>query len=235
MSWTTRAADFCLAIAPEIGRANIIDAETDVATARFLPPGCVGVTSAILPFALHRSAGTRDVDARRGFACVIAPNQIWPTPLLPHLLTFVSINVALHELAHHLTFCSLHASLNQLAGKELDLSLPSLEQIAAMGSPLPTPAEPWEMHESQFTRACLNIVHRANVAGFNTNINNLTVAGERYGLSRAARYGEALGDEPEALADVPISEILLTPAPAAFLDLFARDCAAWHAAQRAAT
>jgi hypothetical protein len=77
---------------------------------------------------------------------------------------------------------------------------------------------PWAGHEAPFIRAAIHASHRAGVYA-----SDCRVAGAVYGLSACPWYEHALGDEPRRLESLPVAEILKTPAPAAFAELWASD------------
>jgi hypothetical protein len=92
-------------------------------------------------------------------------------------------------------------------------------------------AEPWRDHGAEFIRCGLHLTERAESLYPAVRIDiDSTFGGAYYGLSTAMRYWKAIGDEPAAMKGVPLREILATPAPAAFTELFASDTSAWHRA-----
>jgi hypothetical protein len=55
----------------------------------------------------------------------------------------------------------------------------------------------------------------------------MSVAGEWYGLSDWMEYHNTLTDELKKMVDVPVVEILKTPAPKPFIHLWQRDTMRW--------
>jgi hypothetical protein len=81
----------------------------------------------------------------------------------------------------------------------------------------------WEGHGLRFIRACGHLAWRARQHGHQYNLRDLGATGEGYGLSHASHYSQALGNEPRAMADLPIRQILDSPPPTAFAQLWAND------------
>ncbi len=177
----------------------------------------------------------------RGFAAVFFETEFPPwAPSRSYLLRFLP-NIALHEAAHYLEDARSPAAsfdfgaLSPAAQDSIQDWL--LEDSAPIdkngqhpsGDPLrATLPRPFHWHESQFTRAAVHLVARTASGGFHTTgdsakFMSLRVAGERYGMSGFDAYREALGDEPQRLEEIPIREILATPAPAEFEGLWRAD------------
>lgn len=142
--------------------------------------------------------------------------------------TLALLNAVLHEAAH---FVSAPPSI--IRHKPLEEWPAQLRTLAAdVSDPDSTTAvftsdksaPPWADHEAGFIRAGLHVVHRCVTRGYKTSAEALSIAGEHYGLSPAAAYRDALGDELQKCIDIPIRNVLLgLEPPEAFLDLFRRD------------
>lgn len=124
-----------------------------------------------------------------------------------------------HELGHALD----HRGREPLISDETISSvLRSDRERVASGIPIPLGKRShdpeWVGHGHSWIRAAIHLTSRATVhhgyVGF---------AGEFYGLSSSLKYIEALGNEPWRLRNLPIAEILKTPAPTPFTELFERD------------
>jgi hypothetical protein len=98
------------------------------------------------------------------------------------------------------------------------------ERIAAMAHPVDHCPAVLIQHPLQFHRLACHVAHRmrrvvplvANPAG-----------GRGYGFSSSFRYAEALGNEPQMMEQASFAEIRGTKPPAAFVDLWRQDVAAW--------
>lgn len=86
-------------------------------------------------------------------------------------------------------------------------------------------------HEWPFVRALVHLQFRMQTAGTWVS-DQWSFPGSDYGLSSLSRYRDALGGEPEFMADRPIIEVMKRKSPAAFLRLWNEDLA--RAAGRAA-
>ena len=82
---------------------------------------------------------------------------------------------------------------------------------------------PWAMHGPRFIRACIHVVKRMIAQRDGLHLGSTCVAGPYYGLSSHWSYADALADEPEQLAHLPIRSILATPPPVAFTALWEKD------------
>ncbi len=76
-------------------------------------------------------------------------------------------------------------------------------------------------HGERWIRAVLHLRRRIEAAG--VYLPASTCVGVRSELSRPEAYDAALADEPERTAGRPLAEILDSPAPAAFAELWERD------------
>lgn len=134
----------------------------------------------------------------------------------------------LHELTHHLPFQPI---TDESCDEARAVHLQQYQEWAKPESKANRkPGPPWQQHGLRFTRACLHIHfrtvwHRWPMA---FDLDDLAFAGSTYCLSSPYSYRRALGDEPGRMIDKPLTDVLKTPAPQAFADLFRADVEAWH-------
>jgi len=137
------------------------------------------------------------------------------------------LRAAVHELAHIVS--------RPLLPGELDDNLPRAEEkikclraCCSLTTPpaIETPC-PWENHSADFIRIAQHAGHRMQSAvGF--FLPREWVNTRDYGLDSGEwKYQTALGNEPERLAVVPLSEIVHIPPPVQFIELWRSDCRAW--------
>ncbi|MGE5195384.1 MAG: hypothetical protein ACM3U2_23065 [Deltaproteobacteria bacterium] len=93
---------------------------------------------------------------------------------------------------------------------------------SSAGFESPSGGEPYFGHAWQFTRLALHACERAFAHGVYIPP-SAVCAGDRYGLSHAVRYQDALGDEPDRLVKLTFREIHRTTPPPAFIDLWLSD------------
>jgi hypothetical protein len=79
-------------------------------------------------------------------------------------------------------------------------------------------------HGDRFIRAALHLQYRAKLAGVAT-APSATCLNRELGLSHAGAYQRALGSEPSRFACARLHDLLATPAPEAFTNLWASDLA----------
>jgi hypothetical protein len=161
----------------------------------------------------------------RGFACLV--NDC----LLGDAAAF--IGTALHELAHFLTFARSHCET---------ITAAAVEQLASeLAWPAPSAPDPngpkWRAnrraaHCGRFHRAAVHLSHRA--AAFGIHEGHLHFAGDNYDLSSPREYMAALANECAATAGASIAELLDSPAPSQFVELWERDNAPARIAEREA-
>ena len=87
----------------------------------------------------------------------------------------------------------------------------------------PQKSNQWDGHGLPFIRAALHIHARAVAKGHAIPLDSMSVAGERYGLSPALAYSEAIGDEPTRLSDRCLLDIAELEMPRAFAKLWETD------------
>ncbi len=86
----------------------------------------------------------------------------------------------------------------------------------------PDAAVPWFGHEWPFIRLTMHLAYRAEALGYGLAATDIFDAAA-HGLSFSRLYMAALGDEPQRLADRPITTIGRVPPPQAFADLWQAD------------
>ncbi len=83
----------------------------------------------------------------------------------------------------------------------------------------------WFCHEAEFIRSALHLHFRLWEAGHWTTPQSMFIAGESYGVSDGMEYRLRLIDELKREIDTPIAELLTTPAPEGFIELWQADTA----------
>lgn len=145
------------------------------------------------------------------------------------------LGTILHEAAHHLPFVPLPADeeptdATRAEWLELTTAWASHKRESKV-----TPA--WMFgHGKEFVRTCLHLHfraiwhwHAARVERWQSlTIEHLRFAGGGYHLSDPHEYKRALGKEAGVMLDATFAEILSTPAPPAFLELFEADYRRWQ-------
>jgi len=184
-------------------------------------------TGAALDLELERWLRARGWWAGRGPCIVfdlsrIAANRSSSTAFLEAVL-----GIALHELSHWLAGGQLaHCTLEEMPPVIQD-ALKTEFWVRDPGDDPPV-REPWDQHGKSFIRACCHLRYRALRFAHEGVIQQITFAGDTYGVSAREAYFAALGDEPHRHRGESIREILDTPAPDGFRELWERDTAAWH-------
>lgn len=139
--------------------------------------------------------------------------------------------VALHELAHVLERDQLYRARPDASPERLIHETLVLAQAVAEPEPAAPQTPPFQHHGDSFIRTCIHVSYRANHLNVPARPSGLC-AGSRYGLSPAYQYGEALGDEPEQLAEAKFRDILARPLPDAFVQLWNQDVTDWETRTR---
>src|SRR5262249_10120013 len=122
--------------------------------------------------------------------------------------------VLLHEAAHVLTEpdgAPLQAA--ELAGIQREIRAFAMRP-QRRGVPL------WDGHGAEYSRAALHLIYRASRLGVFVEPHQIVGGMARYGLSHGCHFVEALGDEPAALADLPIGAALARPPPRSLLEFW---------------
>lgn len=140
-------------------------------------------------------------------------------------LGFIVPGFVVHELAHIL---DRPAPVADRTGDAPELiKFESLVVATADSRPPRIDIPAYFGHADTFIRIALHLRFRAEQAGVYLSPAQLC-AGYRYGLSHAQRYADALGDEPEQMADSLFRDILALDPPQAFSSLWCDDFIAYH-------
>ena len=127
--------------------------------------------------------------------------------------------VAAHEIAHALdVFCDGGELFAQSAPRAAEAPAIAL-QTFLIAPTNPTPQVEAEVHGEQFRRLALHVAHRLSLRGWNTPLMWLFESP----TGRAWDHVTALSDELESMADFPLSDVIKTPAPAAFVEAWEAD------------
>jgi hypothetical protein len=204
---------------------------------QYRPRGCFGMTGRGLDLVLRDAIGRKwkgrgavmvlDEDQARWFArefhpflleAIAAPRELW--------------KAAAHELAHIAGRTILPSEETAEDPGFCEVVDRTLSEFCANSPPVALVCPvPWEGHDGQFIRLLFHTAHRVRLAagdwiGFADWFDS-----QQYGLpSREDQYRAALGDEPERLADVPLSKLPAVPPPTAFAELWAYDVREWWSA-----
>lgn len=200
-------------------------------TAELFPGGCLlwGGTSGSLDWIAKPYLEAVGRWRGRGVAIALNFNAIEEADPTGYSVMPLLRETTLHELAHALER-TVFASDWEPVGDDAAM-LRHAYDTHVVSEHVPSMVGPWnDGHGDRFVRACLHLYHRARgVLAPVYDVDRLC-AGTFYGLSSARLYLDALTGEPELLRDAPIRDILATPAPAEFAELFARDTMAWQRA-----
>lgn len=135
--------------------------------------------------------------------------------------------ICVHELAHIVCVDDLYGRRHERS--DLFAEVLSATFAASVADPAafdPTPKSQRPDHGTDWLRACCHITHRMQKRGWPVFL-PMVINADFYGISSTASYSRALGDEPERLFEMPITEINNIDAPTAFLDLWNCDLAEW--------
>ena len=218
--WRTQAVDLLRTIdADAFGTAYVLCA-SDVGG---MPAGCAGITGALLDRQLRQYLESSGQWQGPGFCCVIDTDQF--NGRYDGDREAALLHAVVHEAAHHAAIG--RAAMLAKPDSELEpMLLAALRSVDFDSLPMigVAPGPLWEHHGAEFIRANLHLHYRAwHLAQRLLWLDMLSVAGPTYGLSPAELYVEALGDEPERCNGWSMLDVIETPAPAAFLELFAKD------------
>lgn len=221
-----RASQLCQEIAP----TDLAGVPVYVVPVSALPDdfgtaeACIGATSPSLDLYLQSTLGS----AWRGRGPAMIINDLvietdWRAPEDCKLVFLLSV---LHELAHILERDQPYRERPDARPERLTWETLLLAQTVAEPEPLDLRIPPYAQHGDSFIRTCIHVAYRACLLDVYARPSGLC-AGARYGLSPACLYAEALGDEPERLAEASFREILARPPPDAFAALWNQDVADW--------
>jgi hypothetical protein len=234
-----QAEALCRAVAPDVATGPFY-----VVLRSDLPPeyqggdgGALALTSRHLDLMLRPTLERQGRWRGRGPAILLDPAEIAAhsgrriRAARRRVFPVVATGVVLHELAHIVNAgprddAEPDAGLVQFG--RLVLAADLTGKIDATNGP--DAVVPWLGHEWPFIRLALHLAHRADALGYDVTTVGVFDA-EMYGLSPTYHYVAALGDEPERLADRPITMINRVPPPPAFSELWDADVRAWSARQ----
>lgn len=132
-------------------------------------------------------------------------------------------SILLHEFAHHCEVVSRKLS----APDEPAIKTPQNTAASVAEARCQYDAEqrvlPCDGHGARFTRAAMHVWHRAAAAGFGGKLQDVHVAGPRFGMSSAETYAASLADEVRSRSRESIGSILDDHAPAEFQELWESD------------
>ncbi len=217
-----RAHDLCRAIARRdladhklyIIRQSAISAEYGTAD------GCEAYTSPCLDLYLREFIP----DWQGRGPCLVLNDLAMQADVHPEDWEGVVLGNTLHELAHILDRPALYRERRDAEPNRLKFEALVLADEVAQSRPTVAP-QLYTGHGASFIRIALHLRHRAREHGVMLLANYLC-GGPRYGLSPAAAYRAALGDEPTRLAHLTFREIAAIQPPIEFTNLWASDVAA---------
>jgi hypothetical protein len=93
-----------------------------------------------------------------------------------------------------------------------------------LGSDNEARREAWFQHDAPWVRSYLHLCQRLGRA---LGLPCIPSFSPCYGLSSAWKYQSALGDEPQRMGHIPLTELHATPPPEAFITLWKSDVRAW--------
>ena len=213
-----RAEELCHAVAShDLGETPLyIVSQSDLPEGFGSGDPCYGYTTPSLD--LYLQDHIRDWRGRG--PCMVINDLALREDHLSDELEYPTCAYVLHELAHILDRPALFQDRTGVDPKRLIFE--KLVVASATQRPARTDLPPYFGHEHAFIRIAIHLCHRAGRNGISV-APAVVCAGYQYRLSHAARYQEALGDEPRRCVDLSFREILASPAPRPFLDLWRAD------------
>lgn len=217
------AKELCYAVAP----AELSGSPLWVVPQTNLPPMlggntvCYGYTSPSLDMHLHHTF--RDWEGIRGPVIVLGNLNIerdFPVRTYNKML-----GTTLHELAHILERPSLfqprpyHHHLIRAEAIRIAEAVSRDEEGDGT-----TP--PWTTHESRFMRIAYHLRHRAARLGYDIRPDEV-YSTERYGMSPAAKYANAIKAEADALCAATFRQICSMAPPPHFKAIYEADQSSW--------
>ncbi|WP_430454060.1 hypothetical protein [Rhodopirellula europaea] len=217
------AKDLCYRVAP----AELANSPLWVIPQTNLPPllgrdtVCYGYTSPSLDMHLHHTFA--DWEGIRGPVIVLGNLNIerdFPARTYNKML-----GTTLHELAHILERPSLFQPrpYNQqyIRAEAIRVAEAVSRDEEGDGS---TP--PWTTHESRFMRIAYHLRHRAARLGYDIRPDEV-YSTERYGMSPAAKYANAIKAEADALCAATFRQICSMAPPPHFKAIYEADQSSW--------
>lgn len=136
------------------------------------------------------------------------------------------LGVVVHEFGHVFQIGWVHELEPDLSISIVELAELSTEIQLAQPPALPTERpDPFVNHDAKFVRVMLHLHHRLRTA-LGIRFEPFFEA-DTYGMAPLYRYRSAIGDEPEALADVPLQAIADIPPPEPFIEQWQSDVQKW--------
>lgn len=185
--------------------------------------GCDAFTTPALDLYLRDFIGPR---WRGRGPCMVINDTVLLGDIHADELERVTLGIVLHELAHILERPKLYRDRPDADSDRTKFE--SLVVADAIKRPAPRASVPaYFGHGASFIRTVLHLRHRATKHHAHVVPSQLC-AGRHYGLSNAERYVDALGDEPDRLANDTFRSILNATPPPEFSRLWADDFIAYH-------
>ncbi|MDB4664396.1 hypothetical protein OAE63_00175 [bacterium] len=217
------AKDLCYRVAP----AELSGSPLWVVPQTNLPPMlgrdtvCYGYTSPSLDMHLHHCFS--DWEGVRGPVIVLGNLNIERD--FPQRTYNKMLGTTLHELAHILERPSLFQPrpYNQqyIRAEAIRIADAVSRDEEGDGS---TP--PWTTHESRFMRIAYHLRHRAAGLGYDIRADEV-YSPERFGMSPAAKYAQAIKPEADTLCAASFRQICSQPVSPGFKAIYESDKRAW--------
>ena len=228
LTWKNEAEALLRGIAPDpqdLGERPVYLVTEKELTAS-TDPNCYGCTSGVFDLKLRRRLEGAGRWAGRGFACLVCEQRIFGefAGQADRIARFLR-NVVLHEFAHWITWSAMHVgpTVNWPGGDVFDYGA-RFADAGEQPAFQPVPAtKPWDGHGADFIRAACHVADRARESGCRVWVGDLDVADHYYGLSPVFLYSISLADELDRRRHEPLRQILASPPPTAFQDLFDAD------------
>lgn len=204
---------------------------------QYRPRGCFGLTGRGLDLVLRDTIGA--TWQGRGAVIVLDENQAQCyvrecQPFAPEAITARRElwKAAAHEVGHVAGRLVLPSEIEDDDPGFRDVVGGALFDFCANPPPIAVACLiPWEGHDGRFIRLLFHAAHRVRLAASEWIPYCGWFDPRQYGLtSREDQYQTALGDEPERLADVPLTEIASIPPPPTFVETWRSDVRAWFLA-----
>ena len=162
-------------------------------------------------------------DAQLSYALAEFAQKAGMVAAWPLIIQFQLRHTAIHELAH---IVADGFGPRRLSSPEVVAEVArSMQQTVAGEFGPEYECLRFSGHGWSFIRTALHLVHRARKRQCELNA-DLICAGQRYGLSRASDYADALGDEPERFTGKRLSSLNQMRPPESFVRVWANDLTA---------
>lgn len=157
--------------------------------------------------------------------CMVINDVALTSDLHPADLRYVVPALVVHELAHILERPTLYEDRTGVDPERIQFEALVVADAGTRPPRVDLPA--YFGHGESFIRTALHLCHRAETAGVSIRPGAIC-NGFRHGLSHASDYQEALGDEPERMANMLFREILASLPPPEFTHLWTTDVFDYH-------